>query len=56
MPEMKFFPDSPSKTINNKKDKNDLVSENNQKEKENPQNPFFDLAEDDVFSAPTDDI
>ncbi|NLK96871.1 MAG: hypothetical protein GX272_02175 [Epulopiscium sp.] len=63
MPEMKFFPDNISKTTTNKKEKNsdlenksDLEMKNNQRENEQPQNPFFDLSKDDVFSAPKDGI
>ena len=29
---------------------------NDQRENEQPQNPFFDLSKDDVFSAPKDGI
>ncbi|WP_341877481.1 hypothetical protein [Defluviitalea saccharophila] len=57
MPEMKFFPDNISKTTTNKKEKNsDLEMKNDQRENEQPQNPFFDLSKDDVFSAPKDGI
>lgn len=57
MPEMKFFPDNISKTTTNKKEnKSDLEIRNDQRENKQSQNPFFDLSEDDVFSAPKDGI